>query len=442
MSEKHMDDVRDAAVLIVDDTPANIGVLRNMLQTEGYQIFAATSGEAALKIVQQTPPDLILLDVMMPGIDGFETCRRLKANEETRDIPVIFVTAKIEPQDIVDGFQAGAVDYLSKPVRHEEVCIRVRTQLKIRKLHQTQREQNERFRAIVNNMAEGLLILEADSRIQFVNPMCLNMLGYSEQQLLGRSFGELLLEPYQHAYQIHFFPDNAAHSSREGLPSGPKEVAVLRQNGEPLCLDLTLTALFLQQTFYIALLHDITQHKQSEQNLQSIANIDPLTNIANRRHFNSVLEEEWKRALRSGAPLSLVVFDVDQFKRYNDALGHQAGDRCLQAVAHTLKEQVNRVSDLAARYGGEEFVLLLANTDLTQATMMAETTRMAIEALQLVHPNASTGPWVTVSGGVACTYAQHGMPAEHLFAMADAALYRAKEDGRNRIYTTEMSGKT
>ncbi|TMG97527.1 MAG: response regulator, partial [Betaproteobacteria bacterium] len=156
---------RGAAVLVVSDTAASIDILRDMLQPEGYEIFAAASGEEALKIAAKSLPDVVLLDVAMPDMDGFETCRRLKAEAATHHIPVLFITALTDTHDVVEGFRAGGADYIAKPVRQEEVRARVRTQLQMRHYVQALRDQAERFRAIVNNMDEGLVILEPDGRI-------------------------------------------------------------------------------------------------------------------------------------------------------------------------------------------------------------------------------------------------------------------------------------
>ena len=159
-------DPRKPAILIVDDAPDNLGTLRSMMLRQGYQTFVATSGDRALDIAQRVKPDLILLDVVMPGIDGLETCRRLKAHPATTRIPVIFMSARGETEDIVAGFDTGAADYIPKPLRLEEVCARVRAQLRLRSGSDTQSEQTDRLRMIVNSMDQGLLIVEGCGRVQ------------------------------------------------------------------------------------------------------------------------------------------------------------------------------------------------------------------------------------------------------------------------------------
>ena len=431
---------RDAAILIVDDAPANLAMLRKLMMDQGYQAFVATSGERALKIARRVHPDLILLDVVMPGMDGLETCRQLKLHAATQRIPVIFMSARTEADDVVAGFDIGAVDYISKPLRMAEVCARVRTQLQIRSKSETQEEQAERLRTIVDNMAEGLLVIEADGRIQFTNPACDHYLGYQENQLAGRTIADLLNPLVAQEYLDYF--ERYAASPETAHNHGTREVIIRHRNGSSVCMDLTLTPMYLRQPLFIGLLHDITHHKQSEDALQRAAMIDPLTKIANRRHFDSFLEKEWQRSMRSGQPLSLVVLDVDHFKLYNDTLGHPAGDACLQQVAQAIKSHALRPTDLAARYGGEEFVLLFAETDSESAAGLAEAIRVRIEALELPHPRSPTSAWITVSIGVATIYPHQLDNTETLFVAADRAMYAAKEGGRNQVQVTRQTGST
>jgi diguanylate cyclase (GGDEF)-like protein/PAS domain S-box-containing protein len=428
---------RDAVILIVDDAPDNLSVLRKLMIEQGYQTFVANTGERALEIARRVHPHLILLDVIMPGMDGFETCRQLKAHPATEDIPVLFMSARCEQEDVVTGFDLGAVDYISKPLRMAEVCARVRTQLQIRFSTETQQEQAERLRTIVNNMAEGLLIIEANGRIQFTNPACDQHLGYMAHELAGKSISDLLNPLVANEY-LEYFSRYAANPET-AHSHGTREVIIRHRTGKSVCMDLTLTPMYLRQPLFIGLLHDITHHKLSEDALQRAAMIDPLTKIANRRHFDSFLEKEWQRAMRTGAPLSLVVLDVDHFKLYNDTLGHAAGDVCLQQVAQSIGSHALRVTDLAARYGGEEFVLLFAETEADAACTMAESIRADVEGLKIPHPRSSTSPYITVSIGVATLNPQQNDSIETLFVAADRAMYVAKESGRNQIRATRSN---
>lgn len=428
---------RSPSILIVDDAPAILGVVRELLTRQGYQTFLATSGERAMSIAQRVHPDLILLDVIMPGMDGFETCRRLKGDPRTQRIPVIFMSAKSDTDDIVAGFDFGAVDYIGKPLRMAEVCARVRAQLRLRSTSEAHIEQADRLRMIVNAMDEGLMIIEASGRIQYSNPACERYLGYCPNELAGLALPELLDPPLAQEYSDYFA---ACANAAAPMHAGAREVLIRHRDGAPRAMDLTLTPMMAGEPLFIGLLHDITHHKQSETALQHAAMVDQLTQIANRRRFDSFLEQEWHRALRSGQPLSLIVLDVDHFKLYNDTLGHAAGDLCLQKVAAVLQSRALRGSDLAARYGGEEFVLLFAETPLETAITMAEAIRAQIEALLVPHPRSSTSAWLTVSMGVATIVPAQFDRIEQFFVAADRMMYAAKEAGRNRVESVGQGG--
>ncbi|RJG15519.1 diguanylate cyclase [Massilia cavernae] len=429
---------RDAAILIVDDAPANLGLLRKLMIQQGYQTFVANSGERALSIARRVRPDLILLDVVMPGMDGLETCRQLKDHPSTQRIPVIFMSARTGTEDVVAGFDIGAVDYISKPLRMAEVCARVRAQLQIRSTNDSQHEQAERLRTIVDSMVEGLMIIEASGRIQYANPACGRYLGCTPEALEKKSLDDLLCAPVAQEYLDYFA--RCAEEPEFAPQPGAREVIVRRCDGSGRAMDLTLAPMAMHETLFIGLLHDITHHKQSETALQRAALLDPLTKIANRRHFDSFIELEWQRAVRSGEPLSLVVLDVDHFKLYNDTLGHPAGDIALQQVAGVLQAHALRVTDLAARYGGEEFVVLFAATPAADAAALAETIRAEVEALQMPHPRSPSSGSITVSIGVATMVPTQLDDVEKLFVAADRAMYGAKEAGRNRVVAVDNGG--
>jgi diguanylate cyclase (GGDEF)-like protein/PAS domain S-box-containing protein len=421
---------RKPTILIVDDAPDSLALLHELMLRQGYQTFVATSGERALDIAQRAQPDLILLDVVMPGMDGLEACRRLKAHPATARIPVIFMSARCETDDIVAGFDIGAADYIPKPLRMEEVCARVRTQLRLNSSARdsdAQKEQAERLRMIVDSMDQGLLIVERCGRIQYANPACDRYLGYAAEELAGRSLAELLAD-------MESYPDGC--TAMKAIGHGTREVRIRHRDGGLRAMDLTMTPMHAADGLFVALLHDITHHKQSEDALQRAAMLDPLTKIANRRHFDAFMEKEWQRAIRNAQPLSLVVLDVDHFKLYNDTLGHAAGDACLQKVAQALQAHALRPTDLAARYGGEEFVLLFAETSIDAAARLAETIRAAVEGLKLPNPRSPTSPWLTVSVGVASIVPSQLDDIDQLFVCADRAMYAAKGSGRNRVETT------
>lgn len=288
-------------ILLVDDVPANLDVLVDQLAQENIDIRVALSGEEGLQLANILRPDLILLDIMMPGIDGYEVCKRLKLDPELADIPVVFLTAKDEEIEVERGFSLGAVDYIHKPFSMPILKARVRSHLAL---------------------------------------------------------------------------------------------------------------------------------KRKNDMLEQLACTDALTQIANRRHFDLSLKREVQRAQRYKQPLSLILLDVDFFKRYNDQFGHCAGDNCLQIIATVLKAHLRRPSDMVARYGGEEFVVLLPDTKLEGALKYAEKLRQSV--VELAIPSASTNnEVVTISLGVATANAT--MDATTLLQAADTQLYRAKHAGRNQV---------
>ncbi len=291
-----------ARLLMVDDQPTNIQVLYQALAAD-HQVFIATTGEQALALCASKHPDLVLLDIEMPGMDGYEVCARLKADAATRDIPVIFVTAHSDEAAETRGLDTGAVDFISKPINPKVVRARVKTHL----------------------------TLKAQSDL-------------------------------------------------------------------------------LRQWVYT----------------------DGLTGVCNRRYFDERLADEWGRAQRNDTPLSVILIDIDFFKRYNDRFGHQAGDECLRRVAVTLKAGLQRAGDLVARYGGEEFACLLPRTPLEGGLHLARLLGQSLFDQHLVHPDSSIAPVVTASLGVSCIPGKGAVTADELLRSADAQLYRAKSLGRNQ----------
>ncbi len=291
-------------VLLVDDEPANIRILLELLKSD-YEIKVAINGETALEIVtSDNPPDLVLLDVMMPGIDGYEVCRRMKSDQRTARIPVIFITVKTKQQDESMGFEIGAVDYIMKPFVPAIVKARVRTHAELKK--------------------------------------------------------------------------------------------------------------------YRDYLEELTFR-------------DGLTGIANRRRFDEFLSSTWDLACRESSVISVVMIDIDYFKRYNDYYGHQEGDKCLKMVAGALESSLRRKVDLVARYGGEEFACIMPSTNLKGATLMAEQFRQNVLALKIPHDYSPVERFVSVSLGVASVNPTSLHSQELLIGNADEALYQAKKTGRNRV---------
>ncbi|MDQ6951077.1 MAG: diguanylate cyclase [Mariprofundales bacterium] len=312
-------------LLLIDDDPDSRMLLAHLLKDE-CRVREAVDGEAGLALIQAQIDegdgcniDLVLMDLVMPGIGGIEALRQLKALPLCSDIPVIVLSSEQHEEALIEAFAAGAHDYITKPVRKVNLQARVGAAIRLKR--------------------------EMDLRLQ-------------------------------------------------------REQELAEANGK----------------------------------LKFLAQHDSLTGCANRRYFEDRLSQEWLRMAREGKSLALVMVDIDDFKAYNDHFGHQEGDICLYFIAKVIQSITRRPADLAVRWGGEEFMLLLPDTDIRAACIVADQLLVAIRKRALPHPKARAAPIVTVSLGVASIVVGDNFVPDNLVAAADHALYQAKDGGRNRLY--------
>lgn len=298
-------------VLIVDDSLSQRVVIAEFLKPLNCDSVLCSSGEEALISVSEKVPDLIIMDVEMEGLNGFETCKAIRGFLHDNWVPIIYLTGRTDPEDIVEGLNVGGDGYITKPV-HQDVLVAIsKAMLRVSSI------QSE--------------LLEANKR------------------------------------------------------------------------------------------------------LDEVAHFDVLTQIMNRRGYEDMLERLWKDHERRNAPLSVLLMDIDYFKKYNDGYGHIKGDECLRAVAQTLKSELKRPIDVLARYGGEEFVVLLPDTDLPGAKSVANRLISALEKANIPHEFSDVQPHVTISIGAAEKTATQTIGT--ILQSADKALYKAKEAGRNQVIT-------
>lgn len=439
-----MNTIPPAKILLVDDTPANLTLLTEILEYEGYQILAAKDGQRALKIASHIIPDLILLDVMMPGIDGYETCRQLKNNPATNSIPVMFISAKTDVDDLVRGFSVGGVDYINKPFREAEVCARIASQIRIQSLNKKltasesdmrhllveYKNQSNRLQNIVELVVDGILETNGSGIIQLVNPAVEQLFGYSVEALQSLHFTRLLADPYATQYELLL--GDQSFTEQKHI-----EIQGKHKNGNEFPIEFSLMKVPAREETYLAVIHDITLQKDKEEKLRNLSYIDPLTNLANRRHFVECYTKEWLQAQRMNKPVAFIMIDIDLFKQYNDTYGHQNGDDCLVNIASAIKNSIKRPSDIVARLGGEEFAIVLPDTPQEAVLQIAEQLRNAVQALNIPHKASNYGV-VTISLGIAIAAgAENFLSPDDLYQMADKALYQAKQSGRNqvKIYT-------
>jgi diguanylate cyclase (GGDEF)-like protein/PAS domain S-box-containing protein len=626
---------KKGVILIVDDTPAHQMLLGDMLTNEGYSISIASDGLSALSQARSLNPDLILLDVCLPDMDGYTVCSTLKCHPRTRNISILFVSACDQPINLARAFEVGGVDYITKPIERIELLARVRHQFQFRRIQDQLIDQNlrlqqeirrryhlemelktnrDRWHLALQGSNDGLWDWDITTGSMYFSDRWQEIIGYepgvlpplrrswqervhpedlewvlefiryhlecvtpnyyaeyrlrdqtgqyrwvldrgqaqwddrghpirmsgsltdvtlrhqSEEQLqlllvtgqamvqaddTEQTFNSVLtklcqiaewdvgeawtididreqlvycwgshhhnpdppptLLAFEQERRQSYFHQNQGLAGRIWAQNNPIWIENLESStslvsdqalflkagfksahGLPIYADGQILAvlifLSLKQRPRNARVMDLTQavasqlssfmlRKQTEQaltrantELQRLATLDGLTQLANRRKFDEYIHTEWRRALRDGLPISLLLCDVDHFKRYNDCYGHQAGDACLRWVAHALESQAHRVTDLAARYGGEEFAIILPNTDLAGALAVAEHAAHAVRELTIPHEGSLVSDFITVSIGVASTIPQAGTLPTRLIAQADRNLYQAKAKGRNCVY--------
>ncbi|MDX5361964.1 MAG: PleD family two-component system response regulator [Alphaproteobacteria bacterium] len=449
-----------ARVLVVDDIPANVKLLEAKLQAEYFDVLTASNGIEALEAAEREHPDIILLDVMMPGMDGFEVCTRLKANPELSHIPVVMVTALDQPSDRVRGLEAGADDFLTKPVEDVALFARVRSlvRLKVMTDELRMREATSEQMGVVagtkltdvDTESGRILIVEdrarsADRMVEALPETLECAIEADSQAALNRlkseEFDIIVVSMSLEAYDGMRLCSHIR--SQDQTRQTPILIIVEDGDTERLVrgLDIGVNDYLVRPidpNELLARVRTQLRRRRYAERLRSnlklsieMAVTDALTGLYNRRYMTGHLSTLIQRAEGTGKPVSLLIMDIDHFKPINDTHGHQVGDVVLQEFARRISDNIRGV-DMAARYGGEEFVVVMPDTEPAFASMVAERLRAEVAG----HPfRLDTGPGsltVTVSIGVAATCGK-GDSADRLLKRADDALYHAKHTGRNRV---------
>jgi two-component system, cell cycle response regulator len=450
-----------ARVLVVDDVAANVRLLEARLSAEYFDVITATSGQEALTICERAECDLVLLDVMMPDLDGFEVCRRLKTNTVTHHIPVVMVTALDQPSDKVRGLEAGADDFLTKPIPELALIARVRSLSRLKMMTDELRmravtsrdigiESPER-EAVADSGRSGRVLI-VDDRLSSYERMAA-MLGAEHTVEIEPNPGEALFRITDGNYDLIIVslglenfdglrlcsqvrsldrtrnvpilavtePDNNTRMVR-GLEIGVNDYLMRPVDKNEL---LARTRTQVRRRRYTERLRDNVQISIE------MAITDALTGLFNRRYMENHLTTLIEQAATRGKPLSLLMLDIDYFKAINDTHGHDAGDDVLRDFALRIKRSIRGI-DLACRSGGEEFVIVMPETDMAVAAMVAERLRRRIAAEPFAIQQGQKSIPVTLSIGIAALRGPDDNAAG-LMKRADQALYRAKRDGRNRV---------
>lgn len=446
-----------ARILVVDDIPANVKLLEARLLAEYFDVLTAKDGYEALAICESQPIDLILLDIMMPGIDGFEVCERLKANVRTSHIPVVMVTALDQPSDRVRGLKAGADDFLTKPVNDLQLMSRVKSLVRLKNVSDELRLRAEAAYSV------GLQDLNRADRPDEQGSVLLVDGRAGSQDRLTRSLKPIadvvamsdpqaaLFEAAERNFDLVIVNGNFDGYDPLRLCSQLRSlertryipVLLIAEQGQE---DLIVRALDLGVTDYLMrpvdpnelVARSLTQVRRKHYNdrLRSsvretieLAVTDGLTGLHNRRYLDNHLKVLIERAVARGRPLSVCITDIDRFKSVNDTYGHDAGDDVLREFARRLRATV-RGADLACRYGGEEFVVIMPDTPADMAAAIAERLRTSVEGQAFSLGEKALG--ITASMGIASLNLQGDTP-EALLKRADNALYQAKSNGRNQV---------
>ena len=449
-----------ARVLVVDDIIANVRLLEAKLSAEYFEVITAMNGLDALDAVQKSRPDIILLDVMMPGIDGIEVCKRIKSNPETQHIPVVMVTALDQPEDRVRGLEAGADDFLTKPVNDISLFCRIKSLVRLKMLTDELRVRSPAADGsgggaltddkLLQKPGHVLLVdgnpSSAERTIASLADKCRVTIATTPADAMERIAAndrpyELIIVSFD---QSQFDGLRLCSQLRSGDATRQTPLMIIVNPDEQ---QLLLRALDMGVNDYLMRPVDrqevmaraatqVRRWRYTEQLRNSVkasiemAITDALTGLYNRRYLETHLSHMIEHYVNRGKVLSVLAIDVDFFKAINDTHGHDAGDKVLQELAQRLRDHTRSI-DLCCRIGGEEFIIVLPNTDAFTAEKIGERLRRAVASKSFMIGAPSLVP-VTISAGLA-SLAGMDDTLEKLLKRADSALYRAKREGRNRI---------
>jgi len=455
-----------ARILVVDDVESSVKLLEALLLREYYEVVSAYNGAEAIEICLGGQIDVVILDVLMPGIDGFEVCRRLKDDPRTTNIPVVMLTALNSAQDKITGLEAGADDFMTKPVNDQQLLSRVKS---LARLKMVSDELFQRTGTVADTEVEALLVTKLSGRFGGGEDAA-RILIVDENEIaaarlrviLGEDYfvdvandaNDALIKAIENDYDSIVISADFTYYDPLRLCSQIRTIE--RTRLVPIILivnedegSLVVRALELGVNDYVmrpleklelyARLRTQIKRKcyndllrQSLHRTITMAVTDSLTGLHNRRYLDTHLPVLLSRATGRERPLTVIMIDFDHFKRVNDQYGHDGGDDVLREFATRLRTKI-RGMDVMCRYGGEEFAIVLPDTDLASAAAVAERIRDAVSEEPFLLAGGKHQIAMTISIGIASLRLMGGDTVEALFARTDAALYEAKKKGRNRI---------
>jgi len=447
-----------ARILVIDDIDANVRLLEAKLTADYYEVLTATDGVTGLALAAAEKPDIILLDVMMPGMDGFQVCRRLKDDPATRHIPVVLVTALDGRADRIAGLEAGADEFLTKPIDDVILFARVRSLTRLKMVLDELREREDSGRRVGIISGAGARLAGVGGRVLIVDdnerqaerlateigvehrpvveadpekahltargPVDLVIVNATSRGFDGLRFAAQLRshEPTRNLPILAVIDSDDRERMVKALEIGVNDV--LSRPIDPEELAARVRSQIKRKRYTDMLRSNLDQSLEA-------AVTDQLTGLHNRRYMTSQLEPLVARAVRGGEPVAALMLDIDHFKKINDSFGHDAGDEVLREFAVRLASNVRAV-DLPCRYGGEEFVVIMPDTTLADAHRIAERIRLHVSGSPIRVAGGKEILTITISIGVAATLGEGDTP-DALLKRADEAVYEAKASGRNKV---------
>ncbi len=425
-------------LLIVDDIEENIYALEVLFEEleiesddyEGLNIFKAVSGEEALRQVLKEKIDLILLDVRMPGMDGFQVAEYLKLTKKTSRIPIVFLTAEFKSDDFVDkGYKVGALDYFIKPIEKFQFLNKMKLYINLFLAQKVQAKQFNDTLSQYMALIDQYIIssdIDLEGTITRVSQAFCDISGYQKGELVGSSHqlirgADMSGEVYKEI--LHTLSQNRVWHG---------QIKNQTKNNEYYWTESVFSERYdrsKNKIGYTSIERDITDKKK----LEKISITDGLTELFNRRHFDAVLPKVLNGFKRNNKNICFALIDIDYFKRYNDTYGHQMGDDVLKKVADIFRSSAQRADDYCFRIGGEEFCIVFCANDKYRAYDFMVRIKSAVEDLKIRHSKNSVSEFITVSIGLTCKKGEEVGTLETLFHDTDNLLYKAKETGRNRV---------
>ena len=439
---------RLSKVLAVDNDLIMLKFLSRLFEKAGLQVVTAGDGVTAIDTLETYTPDLFIIDLVMPNIDGRALCRIIRSKTEFKTTPIVIVSA-IAAEETINTAALGANICIAKVAFAEMESIITKflddprllvdptlgnrvlgvEDLSPRNITNELLTINEHYRIMLESISNGIIEIDQNKRIIYANPSALRFFEMPAEAMLGSYVSRI----FDTDSDMPFFP-----LIEDASPTNDPLGRHIRISIHNRLLDVSIVPSNSERNTQVIVMEDITLREKAQTDLlkandklEILARIDGLTNVANRRHFDELLHQEWGRLKREKGELALLLCDVDYFKDFNDTYGHLEGDGCLKDIARTINTTLRRPSDIAARYGGDEFVIILPNTTLEGALHLAEDIRKSILDLSIKHDKSPIDEHVTVTIGATSGFPGEALPEDKFIWQADKALYEAKMKGRN-----------